>query len=540
MRTRLLVLSGLVSACLLPACGPAPGPASMEFVDVSPAQPRLGDVVTVRFRLFDERGNPLAGSPVDFKLGSANTGVTLSPVNVISIKGSGYAETQIIASARVNSVVVIATSGAKSVTSPPITFAGSVPNGRQFTFQCGPFAGKGSGGRHAIGAYDPSRYLIAGVSIECSARLADRNGDGVAEALVSFLTEAGTIGPTGLSTSDTIGAATVKYTTSLPLPLDVAPDQFKWATPQLEPLNTGEYLAPLWMQPYNWSENPAIPQPPGVAYTMREPRRPDPIRLKADNSGRFENNPRDNLVAMIAVTSGEEGFTDTNNNGVYDMGEEFDDLTEPFVDSNDSGTWESFEKFIDVNGNREWNGKNLKWDSNTLIWKQERILWTGLPAAEDLLLSVPGVVGQRRVFAPISPANLVFVCPPGSGSCQQAGDGANNYKPFQVTAYIADPWFNSIAKNGDGDGCEIPNADMSPVKVRSQELSGVAFTYPAGSYLSFSIADARDPNLPAIDQVPKRTPPIGFRNQILCSFTSAPSEGYVSKVAAGTVEGTIE
>ena len=541
MRMRLLVVLAVVG--VMSACGGAAGPAVMEFVEIAPAQPKIGDVVTVRFRLLDSRGVPLAGSVVDYKLGSANTGVTLSPVSSVSIKGSGYAETQIVAASRVNSVIIIATSGDKSVTSPPITFAGSVPNGRQLTFQCGPIANTGSGGRHAIGAFDSSRHLIAGSAIDCSAHIADRNGDGVTGALVSFLTEAGTIGPTEVSQANLVGDATVLYKTSLPMPVDVDPDVFSWTPAQGDVLNTGEYLAPLWMQPYNWVENPATIGTVGnPTFTLREPRRPDPIRFKPDGTGRYTNNPRDNLVSMIAVTSGEEGFTDTNNNGQYDQGEEFDDLTEPFVDSNDNGTWDSNERFIDLNGNREWNGKNGKWDANTLIWKQERLLWTGIPATEDLLLpsQLPLVPGHKPVFTPVSPATMAFVCPAGSLSCSQAGNAADGYKPFRVVAYIADPWFNAMAQNGDGDTCEIPNIDMSPVKVTGQQLSGAAFTYPAGNFLSFTVKDARDPNIPAVDQVPRRSPPIGFRNTILCSFTSAPSNGYIVKVPAGTVDGTIE
>ena len=310
MRMRLLVV---LAVGVMSGCGTS-GPAVMEFLEVVPAQPKIGDVVTVRFRLLDSRGVPLAGANVDFKLQSANTGVTLSPASASSIRGSGYAETQIVASGRVNSVIVVATSGDKSITSPPITFAGTLPSGRQLTFQCGPLGGTGSGGRHAIGAYDQSRHLIAGSAIDCTAHVGDRNGDGITGALVSFLTEAGTIGPTNVSVADLVGDATVLYKTSLPFPVDVNPEVFSW-TPQgsdgLDPSHTGEYVAPLWMLPFNWVENPTtLGGTSTPTYTLREPRRPDPIRLKPDGSGRFENNPRDNLVTMIAVTSGEEGFTD--------------------------------------------------------------------------------------------------------------------------------------------------------------------------------------------------------------------------------------
>ncbi|MDP2272251.1 MAG: hypothetical protein Q8N23_20875 [Archangium sp.] len=535
MRMRLKVLVGLMSVCLLPACGGSAGPASMEYVEVLPAQPKIGDVATVRFKLLDERSIPLAGATVEFKLESANSGVTLSPPTAVSIRGSGYAETQVIASSRVNSVIVSATSGGKKVFSPPITFAGSVPSGRQLTFQCGPIAGDGSGGRHAIGAFDGTRHLIAGSQLDCTAHVGDRNGDGVADALVSFMTEAGTIGATGLSKADLVGDATVVYKTSLPLPEDVIPDVFKWTTAVDDVSNTGEYLAPLWMHPYEWVEDPrtlAFSANP-FTYTLREPRRPDPIRLKMDGSGRYENNPRDNLVSMIAITSGEEGFDDTNNNGQYDEGEDYDDLTEPFVDSNDNGTWDSNERFIDVNGNRDWNGKNGKWDANTLIWKQERILWTGVPATEDTRPVVPGVIGHRPVFAPITQMGAInLVC--GGSPCTAAG-------PEQyVAAYLADPWFNSLAQNGDSDKCEIDTEDRSPVVAKVESGSGFAFTYPPGRYLLFTVRDARDPNASPLEQIPRRIPAIPFRATIGCTYTSAPKASYILKIAVGSITGTIE
>lgn len=526
MRVRLLAVLALAA---LSACGPS-GPAVMEFVEITPTQPRIGEVVTVRFKLLDYRGVPLAGAGVDFKLQSDKAGVTLSPTSVTSLKGSGYAETQVVASTRVNSVIVVATSGDKTVTSPPITFAGTVPNGRQFTFQCGELAGIGSGGRHAIGAYDQSRNLIAGVKIQCSAHAGDRNGDGVEGALISFMTEAGAVGPSETSTADAVGSASILHKTSYPLPAEVPPDQFTW-TPIIDGTHTGNYLVPLWMEPYNWVENPLSP---GTAPTLREPRRPDPIRLKPDGSGRYENNPRDNLVTMIAVTSGEEGFTDSNNNGQYDQGEVFDDLTEPFVDSNDNGTWDPDERFIDINGNQTWDGKNDRWDANTLIWVEEKILWTGIPDTKDAMQVVPGVVGHRPVFSPISPAVLNLTCPGTGGFCAQAGP------PVDVTAYIADPWFNSLAQNGDGDKCSIIETDESPVKVTTGNVAGTVFTYPAGRYLGFRITDARDPNVPADQNVPRRSPAIDFAATIFCEYTASPLDSYSILVAAGTVTGKIE
>ena len=542
MRAR---LSAVVLVAWLSACG-GPGPAVMEFVETSPAQPKIGDVTTIRFKLLDERGVALAGQKVDFRLSSENSGVTLSPTSVISLRGSGFAETQIVAT----SVIVIATSGDKVVYSRPITFAGTVPSGKQFSFGCGPIAGPGSGGIHAIGAFDNSRHLIVGDAVECGAHVGDRNGDGIADVQVSFLAEAGAIGPSDVSVSDLVGDAVILYKTSDPIPVATEPETFTWNPVGLSDGDldhTGEFLVPLWMEPYTWTEDPrkvyvdgngSIPLP--TVYNLREPRRTDPIRLKTDGTHPV-NNPRDNLVAMIAVTSGEEGFDDNNNNGTYDEGvDTFDDLTEPFVDSNDSGTWEDGERYIDTNGNQKWDGKNGRWDANTLIWRQERILWTGWPDTIDTLPTVPGVPDHKSVLASIAPLGVPaamgihLLCPAGpiGGSCSQA-------KAVKAYAYIADPWFNTIAQTGDSDGCGTATSDMSPVNVNGDEGRGVRFTYPAGRALYFTISDVRDPKTPPIDQIPKRTP-VPFAASVVCEFTSARKDGYLLKLGAGTLTGDIE
>ncbi len=536
-------LSAMLACTVLSACGPT-SPSVMEFVEILPTQPRLGEVVTVRFRLLDERGNALAGTQVAFKLAADKAGVSLSPATATSIRGSGYAETQLVATGRVNSVIVVATAGDKQVFSPPITFAGTVPSGRQFTFQCGPLGGNASGGRHAIGAYDQTRYLIAGSRIECTAHVGDRNGDGVSGALVSFLTEAGTIGPSETSLADVVGNATVLYKTTYPLPIDVSPEVFSW-TPTNDVEHTGDYVAPLWMHPYEWVENPlqlALVAPGGRTYTQREPRRPDPIRFKPDGTGRYENNPRDNLVTLIAVTAGEEGFTDINNNGVYDQGEPFDDLPEPFVDMNDNGTHDEFEPFIDIDGDRQWDPKNERWDGNTLIYVKERILWTGMPAQQDSQQVVPGVAGHRPTALAVTPATVTLRCPAALAVGQPCGQAVDSTTggPAVVSAYLADPWFNSMARNSDNDGCSIDISGEAPVRLLYSSLNGLTFTYPAGDFLTFLISDARDPNAPPIDQIPKRAQPIAFGVPITCAYSSSPMDGYVTKFFVGSLAGSVD
>lgn len=509
---------------LLVACGPNT-PASLDYVQHTPAQPRLGESTAVEFMATDNRGLPQPGVTVHFRLQNSdqNQGVTLVPDTGTTEKETGAVTTTVHASGQVASVVVVAyTDGpnGRTASSPPITFAGTAASGRQFTFQCGHLAGDASGGIHAIGAFDQTRSLVAGVKVECTAHVGDRNGDGVPNAIVSFLTEAGTIGPSETSQSDVIGNATVLYKTTYPLPKDVVPSDVPFSfSPPNDDTHTGQYLVPLWMHPFDWKKNPVVDYNNPNAVSA-EPRRVDPIRPG------IINNPRDNLVTLIAVTAGEEGFTDVNGNGVYDDGEPFDDLTEPFVDSNDNGTWDPDERFIDTNNDGKWNGKNGKWDGSTLIWTQERILWTGVPHTRDFNDTV------SPVFKQVSGPPVV-----------------QHFQTAYVTVLISDPWFNTPAQNSPSDGCSLVYNATHPVIVPDREKFGdvgLRYTYPSVMLATVGLTDAHDPqanppDLPWSDpsRVPTYPSGLPFTVGISCDFTTSPLQGYTVAVAAPGINGVV-
>ncbi len=507
-----LVSCVVLASALWVACEPPP-PATLEFVDQSPGQPRLGEITTVRFRAIDSRGNPQPGTTVTFSLQSEVPGITLSPTTATTDVGDGIASTQLVANGRVASVVVIATAGDKTAVSPAVSFAGAAANGEQFTFQCGKFAGEGSGGLHAIGAYDETRYLIAGVKARCIAHVADRNGDGITGAQVSFITEAGTLGPSATSVTDVVGNAEILYKTSYPLPEETQPGVFSWTTNN-DATHTGDYLAPLWMQPFYWTENPI--RDFGIPINPQEPR-PEPRRVDPLRPGRV-NNPRDNLVAMIAVTTGEEGFDDNNNNGQYDAGEPFIDLTEPFVDNNDNGTWDPNERFVDTNGNGRWDGKNGQYDASTLIWVQERLLWTGWPHPTDVIESA---LNPTPVVRQLDPPLGIPVTLPHFGSASS-------------TFLLSDPWYNRIAQNNNDDGCS--EGSIGPIVVENLP-KGVAFTYPAFSVERFFFRDVHDPS---VDPQPAPfSQPIGFEATATCKYTAAQEDGHEVFLSAPTITGTV-
>ncbi len=491
----------LVIPCLLAlACGGSV-PASLEFVGAFPPQPRIGESTTLQFLARDSRGEPAAGVEVVFSFagGGDPAGVTLAPRTALTNRGSGVVEVQ-VTSTRVQSVIVVATAGSvdeegngeiRTSQSPPITFAGEgSPSGRSMTFQCGEVAGSASGGAHAIMAYDDTRNLIAGVKLNCIAHVADRNGDGVPGAVVSFLTEAGHIQPSATSRSDVVGDASTLYKTALPLPKDVAPGTFNLNPSAADALTMPTLLAPLWMHPFDWKTNPVLDY--ALPASLEEPRRIDPVRGTT-------NNPRDNLVTMIAVTRGEEGFTDVNNNGVFDSGEPFDDLTEPFVDSNDNGTKDADELWVDTDGDATWDGKNNAHDADTNIWVSERILWTGVPHARDYEDSVTPVF--RQVTTPPVVSHMGFA---------------------PVELLVSDPWFNAMAQNGSGDGCSAGTDDIvgtAPARFGGGWV-GVALSYPSPTLYKFFVVDGHDDTDLAF------SPPVFFTLAIGCQFTGSPVEPF--------------
>lgn len=72
--------------------------------------------------------------------------------------------------------------------------------------------------------------------------------------------------------------------------------------------------------------------------------------------------PANGRVAVLARTEGSESFVDLNGNGVWDIGEPFEDLGEAFLDVNENGRWDAGEFFADLNGNGRWDGPNGRFD----------------------------------------------------------------------------------------------------------------------------------------------------------------------------------
>jgi len=141
--------------------------------------------------------------------------------------------------------------------------------------------------------------------------------------------------------------------------------------------------------------------------------------------------PSSSKAIIIAYTSGEESFTDLNDNDQYDAGETFTDNSEPFFDSNEDGIRNTNEEFVDANSDNIFDaadglftgvpcvGDNTVCDRvTTLVWDSTDILVSGsyanisissgaLPGAIDSSTTITITIGDLQNGNPMADGTTV-------------------------------------------------------------------------------------------------------------------------------------
>ena len=304
--------------------------------------------------------------------------------------------------ANVVSVIARAQAGGSallSATAGNIAIVGARATGAEITIDCSPK------NIPALTSQDCTNSTYSGPDskVTCTVTLADRfkNKLGVS-TVVSYLTEAGAAGPP---------PSTPAYDTTK------APAQQVNLGRTSDVVDTFGAKLPADVVPFLGEESHSL-------------------ALDACTS-HVERNPRDGLVTVIASVRGEEGFVDSNGNGLFDAGEPFIDMAEPFVDYNDNGVRDPNEPFIDANSNSTWDGPNGVWDADTAIWAQTRILYTGYAFAG----TSGGLEAGSRFFdvgvppAPTPPAGFLVLA-------AQAGPPAVPATSDSVPVFFTDGNFN--------------------------------------------------------------------------------------------------
>lgn len=324
-----------------------PGELTINFVP--PADPSLleigirgsglgrPDSVLLQFRVtrLDE---PVVGRAVTFTLPEARPpAVRIIPAETRT-DDQGIARVRVLAGGTPGVLTVVATTPAdgEGMVDPTdrsgvVVIRGGVPSAAHLQFSCEhliipAFITRTTADNWRLGQAE-------GDGTECTVQMADRvGGQADAGTRAFFLTEAGSVTQEALG--DDTGLARTLHRIGPPVPFDT-----------------------------------------------------DPLPYETANGFGGIFNPRDGLVRLVAVTRGEEDFTDTNGNKVYDPMFDFvtpaQDLGEPYVDVDDNGEYDSdearnhIENFRDTNDNGQWDPPNGTWDGDTEIWTSTLVLWVG-------------------------------------------------------------------------------------------------------------------------------------------------------------------
>jgi len=327
-------------------------PASLEFYSADPQRITIagsGGIETsdIRFRVIDENGNPLSGILV-------NVEIEKGPNGGEYIDTDATPETITVSSDPEGLARVILRSG---TTAGPVTLKGTITvEGVTYT---------ASSSIVSIGGGVPtaSRFSVSATTLnipgldknnltsDITAYMSDRFGNYniLKGTTVSFWSEAALAVDASTATVNEDGMATVLARTQHPA-LDV-----NMGGQDVAPFTWESNLLSYVQSTYGWT---------GTTH------------------------PRDGLVSILAYSQGEEHYDDLNANGVYDMGEPYQDThDDPFLDYNDNGTYNVYtssgddptEVFNDVNKSGRWDGVNGSWDSQKDIFTNFKILITGQP-----------------------------------------------------------------------------------------------------------------------------------------------------------------
>jgi hypothetical protein len=246
---------------------------SLTFVSASPATIALKgsgtgtypEVSTLKFKLLDNTGAPIANTKITYALSTDNGGISLSDSS--STTASDGTTSVNLNSGSVNIAVnVTATvsfnSQSISTTSTPIAIVGGVPDQNSFSI--------------SATTLNPRGWDYDGTTSTINIYAADRfNNPAPDGTQISFVTDGGSITGTCALSGGTCS----------------------------------------------------------VIWRSQDPR------------------PTDGIVNILARTTGEESFIDTNGNGKYDA--------ESFTDTNANGKYDSGEPFTDTNGNGKYDAETV-------------------------------------------------------------------------------------------------------------------------------------------------------------------------------------
>lgn len=383
---------------------------SIEFLTASPQIISISgaggqETSVIKFLVKDSNGNAIIGSQdVNITLAGPNGGEYLGAtagvksINVGTINGEAsiILHSGNIPGTATLTATVVGSNPVLATSSGVIAIGGGIPSDSHFSLSAQRLNIEGG--------------EIDNVQNQVLVLLADRYGNKniLQGTTVSFYSECG--GIDRAVAVDNIGQGSVILRTQDPRPLDVSPDVF--GTP------FGSGSCGLRCD----QENAFIATYATFIGTD----------ITADPFGR---NPRDGLCTITAVVDGEEEFTDTNADGLYNPGEPFTDTYDDIhIEKDDDADNLNpvapgrpydpvFEDLVvDRNEDEAFTGISGAWDSNKRLSKRLNVLFTGDVGLvfSDTNINVPNG-GSQTIYFAVHDAN--YNRPIGGTSVSVTGNG---------------------------------------------------------------------------------------------------------------------
>ena len=339
-------------------------PGSAGMIEVNNIDPSVIGIIgsgvaqsaTIEFLVKDDLGNPVADdTPVNFTLGKTTLGggeMILTTqgqggTTAIGMTKNGLARVTLKSGIVAGNIDVIATVNDNISTIARVIIVGGLPDANHLSVV--PKFLNIAGG------------VMFGLQNQITAYVGDRFGNIVPDnTSVSFISEGGTIGTSigegAFTTTTEFGQATATLQSASP------------STPYLGGIPTFRNWG------YQCSDNYALVTSPTPGVPL------------CGNPG---------LTTIVAFTTGSESFVDVNGNGRYDLGEPFEDLSEPYIDGNDDNIFNIGELYIDVNNNGQFDEGNNQFEGpggeiqNTTIWQSTRVLFSASIRSKKNLVVTP-------------------------------------------------------------------------------------------------------------------------------------------------------
>ncbi len=305
--------------------------ASIQFVSVteniiavqqSGGQNRPTTTVAT-FKLLDSAGNPVAGKQIDFALNTKNGGVTVDPV-VAYTDAQGLVETT-VTSGFVSMPLRITASHSENGNllaanvSSEVTITTGLADNNSFTV--------------AVEYHNVEALNRVGETVSVTAYAADHFNNPVpAGTMVNFTTEGGKIGAT--CATDENGSCSVEWQGQNPIPLVNGSDggfpsvvDFKNTISYVSAATSGLRCSDYYGNPGPCLDSEIMPDPCDSS-------------LNNCGAGTITVGAQGGRSSILAYTLGEESFSDFNNNGLFDDGEQFVTLDDAYIDHNENGRYD--------------------------------------------------------------------------------------------------------------------------------------------------------------------------------------------------------